>query len=213
MCRCGCLQYGQLDSTKNESTSPLTCMSLAMPHIPGDGRLDTQWIGPKCMSIRGLFIMDIVNEHATQCNVHGMCSTHQTPAQLYQPAWGDHHLIPHGRNVSIPQMLWRVPGLGPSQRQWGCARTVAVYLQEEWAVEREDNWLLDAGSRYTVSILLYNCTDPEPDLKCRTHTLWIHCGKTLPLQPVWTNYTAITTLLIRDMYLSVRCNCLGWIQP
>ena len=172
------------------------------------GQTIRQWIGPKCMSIRGLFIRDIVNEHATQYNVHGMCSTHQTPAQLYQPAWGDHHLIPHGRNVSIPQMLWRVPGLGPSRRQWGCARTAAVYLQEEWAVEREDNWLLDAGSRYTVSILLYNCTDTEPDLKCRTHTSEFivvrpyhcnQCGQSIqPSQHYWSEictYQYIVTTL------------------
>ena len=141
------------------------------------GHTIRQWIGPKCMSIRDLFIRDTVNEHSIQCNVHGMCSTHQTPAQLYQPAWGDHHQVPHRRNVSIPQMLWHVPGLGPSRRQWGCALTGAVYLQEEWAVEREDNWLVDTGSRYTVSILLYNCADPEPD----QNTYIANCGKTLPL--------------------------------
>ena len=111
--------------------------------------------------------------------------SHQTPAQLYQPAWDDHHLIPHGRNLNNPQMLWHVPGLWQSQRQWGCVPTVAVctYLQEEWAVEREDDWLVDAGS---VSILLYNCADPEPDMKCRTHTceFIFNSSKTLPLSLV-----------------------------
>ena len=178
MCRFGCLQYGQLDSTKNESTSPLlTCMSLAMPHIPGDGRLDTQLDNELDTSVCQLGTCSIcmktlsMNMQPSAMYIYdNMCSTHQTPAQLYQPAWGDHHLNPHGHNLNIPQMLWHVPGLGPSRRQWGCARTVTVYLQEQWAVEREDNWLVDAGSRYTLSILLYNCTDPEPDLKCRTHT-------------------------------------------
>ena len=112
-----------------------------------------------------------------------MCSAHQTPAQLYRPAWGHRHMMCWGQNLDNLQMLWHVPGLGSSQRQWGCAHSVPVKLQEEWAVEREDTWLVDAGSRYTVSILLYNCADPEPDLRCRTHTCeFISNGsKTLPL--------------------------------
>ena len=169
------------------------------------GHTIRQWIGRKCMSISDLF-----NSYCpwtcnpVQCGMYGMCSAHQTPAQLYQPAWGYHGLSFHYPTLNHLQMLWRVPGLCPSWRQWGCAPTVAVYLQEEWAVEREDNWLVDAGSRYTVSIVLYNCADPEPDLKCWTHT-WnsFPSGKTLPLPTSWTNPTAIKFIqhyLIRDMY-------------
>ena len=50
-------------------------------------------------------------------------------------------------------MLWRVFCSPPFCRRWGCAPAVAVYLQKEWAVEREDNWLVDLGSRNAVSIL------------------------------------------------------------
>ena len=63
----------------------------------------------------------------------------------------------------------------------------------------------DAGSRYTVSILLYNCTDPEPDLKCRTHTCEFiaNCGKTLPLPTsVDKSYShQIHTTLLNQRYV------------
>ena len=119
---------------------------------------DPQSVGPKCMSIRTYSI----DSHSRTMSVNtqpsilynGMCSAHQTPALLYQPVWEYHCLLSLHRTLNHPQMLWHVFCYPPFCRMWGCAHAVAVYLQEEWAVEWEDYWLVGIVSRNAVSIQL-----------------------------------------------------------
>ena len=138
-----------------------------------------------------------------------VCSAHQTPAQLYQPAWGYHGLSFRSQTLNHLQMLWHVPGLGPSRRQWGCVRTVAVYLQEEWTVEREDNWLVDAlvqdtqWAYYCTIVQIQNLIWNVEHIHVNSFPIVVrlyHC------QPVWTNPTTIKFIqhnLIRDTYCTV----------
>jgi len=77
-------------------------MSVAVPHIPGDGKLDTllgKSIGLKCMSIK----INCSVQRAHNCT-NGVCSAHQTPGLLYQPVWGERKLRYLGQRVGIPQM-------------------------------------------------------------------------------------------------------------
>ena len=165
-----CSQYGLLEW---KHLSLLTCMSLAMLHIPGDGRLDAQLdneLDPSVCQLRTCSIHIRMNMQPSAM-WYGMCSAHQTPAQLYQPAWGYHGLSFHSPTLNHLQMLWRVSGLCPSRRQWGCAPTVQIQ-NLIWNVEH-------------------------------IHVNSFPSGKTLPLPTSWTNPTAIKFIqhyLIRDMY-------------
>ena len=145
------------------------CVSVAaVCHIPGSGRLTHNQLDPSVCQW-GTYSID---SHSRTMSVNtqpsilynGMRSAHQTPELLYQPVWEYHCPLSPYSTLNHPQMLWHVFCSPPFCRMWGCAPTVAVYLQEEWAVERNGNWLVDVGSWNTVRYI--HCVQ-----LCRPHSL------------------------------------------
>ena len=65
-------------------TMEVVCMSVAVPHIPGDGRLDTYTLLDNQLDSGECQLGDLFNSLSN----YRLHSAHQIPAQLYQPAWG-----------------------------------------------------------------------------------------------------------------------------
>ena len=66
-------------------------MSVAVLCIPGDGRLDTLLDHQLDLSTSQLrSILYCQRTHNPIDFTNGVCSAHQTPGLLYQPALGDH---------------------------------------------------------------------------------------------------------------------------
>ena len=179
---------GNMDNWTAQSTSPLlTCMSLAMPHIPGDGRLDTlldNELDPSACQLDICSILIILRHcqwtcNPVQCSMVCVLLTklqHSCISQLGAI------IIRFPRDVTwaSPKCCGMYPALVHLEGSEGVpAPWLCTFRKSELGRGKTTDWWMQVQDTQWA----YYCTIVQIQNLIRTHTCEFiaNCGKTLPL--------------------------------